>query len=439
MDIKKIIVFSWALLHALFSFSQADWNWPEDEALKTQAKEKQAYYKLLIATSEFEKAFKELNWLYSNNPELHQTIYIEGVNCIKKIIKKGVDDNRKNALQDSILWMYDQRIAYFENDASALDRKAYEAFQLYYKTPTKYAMLNELYEQAYEANGTGISDFNLNSYMLLAKLYHQRDKQKMPAEKVLDIHTQISDIIASKLKNGGKADRLKKEQDKTDAWLSSIEGILTCEFIEEKLLPKFKANPTDLSIAKKIFKYSVQAKCTDKPYFLEASEQVFESDETTFTLAKVLGSKYLSQGNLSKASEYLNEAKKLASTPDEKFDALIGLASINSKRGNKTKARSLAYEALSVKPGSAEAYNLIGNLYFKSFDDCAGGKSKVVDRGVFLAAYAMYEKAGNASQMKAAKDQFPSKEEIFTESYQAGQKITVSCWINESVAIQTRD
>ena len=117
----------------------------------------------------------------------------------------------------------------------------------------------------------------------------------------------------------------------------------------------------------------------------------------------------------------------------------MGLASVTFKQGNKRNSRSLAYEALSVKPGSAEAYNLIGNLYFLSFDDCKGGESRVKDRGVYLAAYEMYQKAGNTKQMAAAEAQFPSIEEIFSESYEEGQKLTVDCWINESVTIKRRN
>lgn len=402
------------------------------------AKEKQAYYKLLLAQDKYTEAMVPLRWLYENNPSLHQTIYIEGETTIEKIMENVEDKARVATLRDSVLWMYDQRIEYFDNDANVTDRKSYQAFQYYYNQPAKYPMLAELYAKAYELNGPSIMTVNLSPYMFLAKLYHQRKPEEMTAEMVLDIHTLISDNIEEKRKAGESEKKLKKEQDKTDAYLSSIDGILSCEFIEDKLVPKFRENPTDLATAKKIFKYSVQAKCTNEPYFLEASEPVFET-QPSFKLANVLGSKYLSSGEINKALEYFEQAANLASTDEEKYSALMGQASANSKKGNKTRARALAYEALSAKPDSPEAYNLIGNLYFTSYDDCIGGESKVLDRGVFLAAYNMYQKSGNTAQMKACKEQFPSVEEIFTETYKKEQSITVGCWINQTVKIQTRD
>ena len=63
----------------------------------------------------------------------------------------------------------------------------------------------------------------------------------------------------------------------------------------------------------------------------------------------------------------------------------------------------------------------------------------VHDRLIFILAYDMYKRGGVASKMHNAKSQFPSKEEIFTSNYVEGQSLSVGCWINESVKLQTRD
>lgn len=419
------------------AMAQAGWNWPADGALKTQAIEKQAFYKVLMAQSKFDEAIQPLNWLYDNNPNLNQSIYIDGVKCLADLVKKADDADRKSQLQDSILWMFDMRIEHFDNDAATIDRKAFEAFKMYYNKPDKYPILADLFEKAYELNGPEISYFNMNPYMMLASRFYKIDPAEMPAEKVLDIHTQISEIIESQKKNGGNLERLDKEQAKVDGFLGSVGDILSCEFIEEKLVPKFRENSTDVSTAKKIFKYSLSAKCTDQPYFMEASETVFKS-QPTYQLAKVLASKYAGSEDYEKALQYHDQSISLASSEEDKADALLGKAVISSKLGRKAAARKYAYESLSAEPGNPDSFNLIGNLYFTSYKECQGGESKVLDRGVFLAAYKMYEKAGNKSQMAACKEQFPSIEEMFNEGYEEGQSITVGCWINETVALARR-
>ena len=417
--------------------AQNGWRWPEDEVQKDKAIEQEAFYKVLIAQSKLEEAMTPLNWLYSNNPELNPSIYINGAKNLNNIIKSGVEADRKIRLQDSILWMYDMRIEHFENDASTMDRKAYEAFKMFYNKPAKYPMLADLYAQAYEMNGPEISYFNLNPYMMLATNFYKTNVEQMPAEKVLDIHTLISDVIEQQRRAGGNKERLKKEQDKVDGFLGSIGDVLNCNFIETTLVPRFREDPTDLTTAKKIFSYSVRAKCTDQPYFLEASETVYES-QPTYELAKVLGGKYLANDEYEKAMEYHTKAKELTEIDEEKAESILSLAIASSKLGKKVLARKYAYEVLSLTPNDKRAYNLIGNLYFTSFNECQGGESIVIDRAVYLAAHKMYQRAGNMKQMKAAKEQFPSIEEIFKENYEEGQTVTVACWINETVTIIRR-
>ena len=111
---------------------------------------------------------------------------------------------------------------------------------------------------------------------------------------------------------------------------------------------------------------------------------------------------------------------------------------IYSKRGQKSNARDTYKKAVATDPSKREAYTYIGDLYFGSFEDCAQKQSYVEDRGVFLAAYKMYELAGNSARMAKAKEQFPAGEEIFTETKEVGQTMQVGCWINETVKIDKR-
>lgn len=434
--VKHICIIG-CLFIGLSAVSQPGWNWPKDPVDEKKAIEKQAYYKVQMQLDDYNGALATLYYLYKNTPDLNESIYIDGAKVIDEILDDKIADNRKKQLEDSLLWTFDMRIKYFDNDAAAIDRKAYSAFKLYYKVPEKYHLLRDLYQELYRQEATEISDFNLTPYMTLANYYHKADPEALSAEEVLDIHQAITSVIDQKIAKGGNVQKLQKEQDKIDAFLSSLGNILSCDFIKEKLVPKFNADPDNLNMAKKIFSYSLKAKCTSEDYFTDAAETLFKS-EPSFQLGKVLGDRSYSSKNYEKAIEYYEKAEELGQTSDQEFEALMGKASAFSKTGKKAKARSMAYEALSVKPGASEAYNLIGNLYFTSYEECKGGESKVKDRAVFLAAYEMYQKAGNNEQMAASKEQFPSIEEIFNESYEEGDKLTINCWINESVVIQRR-
>lgn len=420
------------------AIGQPGWNWPEDGETLEIAKEKQAFYKVSMGLEDWEKAYDAIQWLHINNPDLNPSIYIDGAKIITQLLKVEEDQGRKKRLEDSLLLTYDLRAQNFGKEDKVMDRKAFEAFKLFYKDQSKYPLLASLYNTAYDLNGTGLSQFNYTPYMLLAKQYYQYRPEEFSADQVLEVHGRISSAIDYQMKNGGNTDKLRSDQDKIDAFLSSLDGILSCDFIENNLVPKIKEDPTDLGTAKKIFKYSLQAKCADKPYFLEAGGIVYTNDPT-YNLAKALGDKHRGNGEYDKSLEYYNEAIDMAESGDEKHETYMSLADIYSKKGLKTKSREMAYQALSIRPDSKEAYNLIGNLYFTSFEDCREGESKVTDRGIFLIAYDMYEKAGNQEQMQATKSQFPSIEEIFNENMEVGENLTVGCWINKTTKIRRRD
>lgn len=425
------------LFAGLFASAQSVWNWPENPGQEKLAKEKQAHYKVLMQTEDYQESFNSLMWLYKNVPDLNESIYIDGAKILDKLLEGENTEGRKKVLQDSILWTYDARMKYFDAGASAIDRKAYTAFKMHYKDKKSYPLLLELYEQLFSFEAEVISNYNLAPYMTLAAYYYKSNPEEMPVEKVQEIHNTITNVIDEKISIGADAAKMQKEQDVVDAFLSYLEGTITCEFIEMNLVPKFHKDPDNLKIAKKIFSYSLSAKCTDQPYFVMAGETFYKS-KPSFALAKTLADRFYNNNEYEKASDYYTKAEAHAENDDQKFQALYGMASTLSKQGYKSRARAMAYEALSVNPDAREAHNLIGNLYFSSFDECKGGESKVKDRAIFIVAYKMYEKAGNTEQMAASKEQFPSIEEIFNEGFNEKEKITVDCWINESAVLQRR-
>jgi tetratricopeptide (TPR) repeat protein len=147
----------------------------------------------------------------------------------------------------------------------------------------------------------------------------------------------------------------------------------------------------------------------------------------------------MSQSDYEEALKFFQSALDMTEMDEEKYETYINIAIAESKLGNKNKARGIARKALSIKPNDSKAFNIIGNLYYSSFEECKGGESKVLDRAIFIAAYEAYKKAGNTEQMSSTKEQFPSIEEIFNEGYEEGTEVRIGCWVNETVALQRRD
>src|SRR5699024_5850868 len=161
--------------------------------------------------------------------------------------------------------------------------------------------------------------------------------------------------------------------------------------------------------AKKIITLSLTGKCTDNPLFMQAAKVVHEK-EPNYSIAVVIAKKAKIDEDYEVAAQYFEEALTLTDQNTEKADIYLELADLAARKGQKAKARDYALKAVATDASKREAYTFIGDLYFKSYEQCKGGENIVKDRAVFLAAYEMYKRGGASSRMANAKEQFPSAE-----------------------------
>jgi tetratricopeptide (TPR) repeat protein len=421
------------------AFAQCkEYKWPDDKA---KAEESVAIYGDAMKQGNYRGATASLQWMLTNAPNWNTKLYIEGADIYDKLAEKETDPAKKQVLIDSLLWIYDARIKSCGEEAVVLNRKANAFFKHSVKNKEKSVELLALYDKVFELNGNNVTDPTLTNYMNVVKansVFHKN----LTDEQILQRYDKIMLAIDSKIKialeKGKQADA-----DKLKGYKDSIDGILVtlvkvdCAFVKKNLEPKFKQNPTDIALAKKIFGFMLNDKCTDDPLWLEAGEAIHKV-EKDFGLAKNIGLRYLSADNTPKAEEYLKEALSLAKDANDKSEILIYLGSIEGKKGNKSGARDLYRQSLAANPANKDGYEKIGDLYQTSMPECSKKVSMAEDRLVYIAAYEMYQRAGNSQKMAAAKSQFPSVTEIFELSWKEGESKKIDCWIGESVVLKTR-
>lgn len=412
--------------------AQPGWNWPEDKA---KAEEKNVMYSDFQRAGQFKQAAEHLQWLLDNAPDLNESIYINGIKIYEELAETESEPSAKRAYEDKCLMLYDKRVDYFDNEADVLNRKAYTAYKFFKNDKDKYAELYQLYEKTFEFNGNNVSTNNLVAYMDVMRRYKLTGGQ-ITDDDILERYDLLISIIDYKLKSGENTASLEKNKEFLDKLLTTMVQV-DCEFINTQLGPKLKADPSDIKLAKKIMGLSLANKCTEDPIFLDASK-IVQEQEPAFGIAKVIALKSDAIGDYEMADKYYAQAAELAGNNSEKGEILYAFATSQAKRGKKQTARQYALEAASADPSLKMAYKLVGDLYWGSYNDCKQGVSRVQDRAVYIAAYEMYAQAGDTQMMQAAKEQFPSIEEIFELDMKEGQTIQVGCWVNKSVAIQRR-
>jgi len=424
----KLILFIFFLVISTAS-AQNGWNWPEDKAT---AQQKNALYTDAYKSKDFAGALNHLTWLHENAPDLNSSIYINGQKIYEGLANQEQDPDKKLAYQEKALEMYDLRIKYFNKEANVLNRKASTAYKYFRSTPDKYLELLETFEKTLELNGSNFFDGNTIAYMDIIRRY-KRGGGDLTDDDILERYDKISQVLSSK-----QGDNIKTMQNKIDEMLLEIITV-DCNYIETNLGAKLKAEPDNIKVAKRIIQLSLSGKCADSEVFMTAAKTLFDA-EPEFGMAKVIALKCKGKGDNACTLDYLNRALDLTENNQEKGEVYLILGAMQVSSGAKSMARTYFRKAASTDPSQmGKAYTSIGNLYFNSIRDCKAGKSKVEDRGCYMAAYEMYKKAANNSGMARAKQQFPLKEEVFLEGKSVGDSMTVGCWIGETVTIQTRD
>jgi tetratricopeptide (TPR) repeat protein len=429
----KVLFVCFAYLGIVFNISaQTDWNWPEDKAT---AEMKYVLYKDALKQDNFQAAKEPHLWLLQNVPNLHNSLYIDGARIYESLAEVEKDPQKKLQLQDSALLMYDLRIKYFNDEANVLNRKAFTAYGYFANNRDKLEELYNIFERTFELNGNKVANYIIPAYMDVVRRYKAAGGP-ITDEKVIDIYDRVNQILDWKAENApdNRLDNIRENVEKV--FMASVD--IDCNFIKSNMSPRLAQNPDDLVLAKKIMALMLAAKCNDDPEFLN-TVIIINKKEPAYGLSYLIGIRYIQQERYNDAMTYLKQAIELTEENSKKGDILMKLGDIENLRNNHVAARGFYRQAVNTDPSQTDAYKKIGDMYFNSYNECQGGQNSVQDRAVFLAAFEMYRRAGDAQAMARAKNQFPSREEAFQWDMTAGTSLTVGCWINETVTLQTRD
>ncbi len=418
--------------------------WPESPEMKAKAEESKVLYEDAIRTgqqAELKKAVKPFNWMLTNVPKHHISLYIQGLDLFDKLATLEKNPAKKKEYIDSLMMIYDLRIKNCGDEANVMNRKALSFVK--FNANEKPVETLQMLDKALELNGNEVLESTIIPYFHVVRLNFLN--KKIEEDRVLAYYDKLVGVVDAwiqKAQSEGKSvDKYQKMKEELEKLLLATVNI-NCDFVRKNWGPKFKANPKDIELAKKIFTFMLKDKCTDDPLWLEAAVAVHNApgEEKNCGLAKNLGIIYLSKKQFAEAEQFLKEALEVCTEGPDKGEILLYLGGLAAEKGQKSEARELYRQAASTDASVAkQAYEKIGDLYYGSFEACSKKVSKVQDRLVFLIAYDYYAKAGDSRKMGVAKENFPSKEEIFTENVQAGSSMTVNCWINESTTIRTRD
>jgi hypothetical protein len=422
-------------------------NWPSGKN-KGIAKEKYALLIDAVNNDQFEEAIEPLNWILENAPNLHADVYVKAVKLYDGLAKKAKNDGRDSEVKvnhDKIAEMYQIRIknGLAEDMKDIYRRFGRDAYFYWKDDSTKTDTLYTHYKKTYEMDKDNFPRSQVIYYAdATGKVYQ---KEGMTLEKMSSIYEDLKKYVAGRIAK-------EETQEEKDKWknyvldkIDELELIYfpkDCNRIADLFGEKLKANPNDTLLIQRVLKLMGDNECTKEPLFLEAMLAYYKLTPKT-AIASTIGQLHMQNGDMDKALTWIEKSLVGASAEEKEKAAgtVLNLSKLAYKNeSNYPKARSLALKAAEMGSSSvaSDAYTFIGKLYMMSYKQCKG-EDAILMRIAFLAAYDMFERAGDTENMKSAKEQFPLKEDVFSNSkYKVGQSLSVGCWINTTTTLRVR-
>lgn len=377
-------------------------------------------------------AYGGWSWIFNNCPASTEKMYVDGPVMLKDFISKEKDPARKKRLIDTLLLSYDQRIKYFGKEGFVLGRKADDLFFFY---PEKAEEAYEMFKKSFSKQGDKAEARACAVYMQVAvKLFKEG---KIKAEDALEVYSTVSSPIEKRLTIDPNDKYYKPAQESVEALLVDG-GLATCEAVVKMFEPKFKAEPENPELLKKITAMLSKADCASEKLFIDAATNLHKLEPSAKS-ASNLAKMQLSKNNYSEAIKLYKQAIDLETDNNDKAQYYYEMAFAQLKTGQYSAARSSAQTASSLRSGWGKPILLIGDAYAASSKEC--GEDEFAQKAVYWIAVDKYQQAKSIDPSVASEANnkiatyskyFPPKSEGFFRNISEGAEYKIGCWINES-------
>ena len=387
--------------------------------------------------------------------DVSERLYSDGAKFLRNEIKKAYgakDMDRTKTLIDSLMLVYDLRIANFastaKNPNNGCGVKGLKASDMYsYQKKNKLVELNALFKESIDCVKEGSLAGVLSGYYIsLYDLYKDSegaDKKKYQQDLITE-YLPLQEYCEYGIANASK-DSQREGYEKAKNNIDEIFVLISnCEDMVPVLEEKLAAEPDNLDLKKKALRLMNAKDCTEGASYLKLAEDV-HSAEPSSPSAYALGQGFVKKNELSKALGYFEEAVELCPDCSDRENFLLKAGQVASAMKQTSKARNYANKILSINPNSGEAYLLIGDAIAGMSAACDDGK--LGSRSVFWLAYDYYARAKRVDssvadkankKMASVSGQFPTRQELFGYSLKDGESFTVPC-LSEETTIKERN
>lgn len=399
------------------------------------------YYK----QKNYDDALPYWRLVFNDCPKVSKNIYQHGANMYKFYIIQATRKNNidlKNALVDTLMQVYDQRIKLYPKDKGRV--LGYKAADILRFKKNDLVCMKKAYafsSEAIDIRKNSIPKSVINTYMHTTIFLF--DNNDISDSEVVENYARTIAILDAQLAKNPDDEELENLK----ASIGSIfanSGAASCEALIKLFSPKFKESPEDIDVLKKISYWLNNTGCTESNLYLNATISLNKL-EPSATLAYHIAQLYVKQKNYQAAVQFYKQAidQETEMAAKSKYLVEIGYI-IQSEYGDLPQAKSYALKAIKADPNSGKPYLLLGNIYAgaKNF-----GPDDLSHKAVFWVSVDQYIKAKQMDpdlaslandRIKAYSQYFPDTEMVFFFGFNVGDRYTLNGWINESTIVRTK-
>ncbi len=394
-------------------------------------------YRQFFLINVYEHALESWWIVFHDCPASSEKMYVHGATMYRSYIEAAPEGPAREGLIDTLMMIYDQRIAYFGGEGNVLGRKGKDL--LTYRG-TDIEQVHHAYEMLRKSVKLQGEESREQVMLLLISAGISLNKEdKIDSNQVIEDYLMVSGILDQKKGSSTRRERTRSAINE----MMLKENMLSCEALNHYYEPQFEQYSKDKAYQEKLINLYSAAGCNHSDICVAASENLYSMEpgpESAHHLAML----FITRNDYEKAAGYLEQALE-----GENIDILIRaewyyeLAVVSSARKEHCKAIEYAREAINLKSDYGKAYIQLGDAFIASRTNLG---DEFQQRTAFWAAADMYKKAGLVDpsvteeanrKLNAYTVQFPDHEEIFFHDLKDGDTYLVGGCINEHTTVRS--
>jgi len=383
-------------------------------------------------------------------PASRKGLYTSGEKMLRALIKDPAYASRKVALQDSLISLYDMRIANFGQEGFVLGKKANEMLRQF---PDQVCEAKDVFKASIDmrkekSSASAISNY----YNTLYKCYKEGNVE---LETLFEEYLVLSDYInvnIEKYTADDEEDLDEKEEKNKERYISAKNNLdeffvkfAECEDIVKIFEGRIKASPEDVDLKVKALRIMNRKECTESDLYLTVAKGVYDAQPTAES-AYAIAKKEAAQKKYSTALKYMKECLDLCGDCAERTNYLKYGGYLAVAAGDMSFARNCASEMQQREPNSGHAYIIKGDATRSAAKSCDDGKLGVY--GAYWVAYDYYARAKSidssesvqkiaGQKMGSVRGQFPATTDVFFYDKKDGDSYTSTC-TGQTTTVRTR-